>query len=91
MITVQQAIELLQKCNPDAIIRFAIVEEDYSQTVAFIEECDIMEVHFCDSKPEKRPTFEDYLTDESDFWVEVISETNNFAQIKTHAAAPLAD
>jgi len=89
MITVREAIELLRHCNPDAIIRIAMPEDDYSENVSFIQECDQQEVHFCNTKPEQDPSFNDYLDDKSDFWVEAINETDNFSQIKTYRASNL--
>jgi len=91
MITVRQAIELLQKCNLDALIRIAIPENDYSENVDFIEEIDQLEVHFCNDKPENEPNLEDYLNNESDFWVETVSESDNFAKKKTHGVTPNLD
>ena len=89
MITVSEAIELLQKCNPKAIIRIAIPGNDYSENVTFVEQCDEKEVHFCNTKPEERPTFEDYLNDNRDYWIEVISETDNFAKININPGEKL--
>ena len=64
MITVRQVLEILQKCKPDALVRIAIPGNDYSDNVSFIEQCDELEVHFCDSIPDERPTLDDYLNDE---------------------------
>lgn len=75
VITVKEAIAWLQKCHPDAILRIAKPNDDFSVSIEFIEEAiDFNEVHFCDSKP-------DWNVNE-DWQTEVIFQDGNFAQVK---------
>lgn len=77
MITVAQAIALLQKCNPDAELRIYFPKEDFSDSVESIQQDREESVYLCGFPVYgedifKRPT------------VEVIDHKDGFTQVKSH-------
>ena len=92
MITVREVMEILGKFNPDAIIRLAQPDNDFSENCSFIEEMDGREVHFCNTEPHwaSSAVCGYSWSDEGDCWIEVLEfeQGTNFGRIKTHRTAP---
>jgi hypothetical protein len=75
MITVEQAIVLLQKCNPNAELRIYFPNEDFSDSVESIQQDREEAVYLCGF-----PVYGEDIFKRSD--VEVIDHQNGLTQIK---------
>lgn len=82
MITARQAIEILQKCNPDAFLRIYLTDGDYTDAVESVEEdLDQGEVYFYTFPllSENREDVQNRFAET----IEVFHHEGNFRQIKS--------